>query len=41
MSFIPPKCTSCGGPLTRISNVCSDLACVDCRKIFNLLEVKN
>lgn len=41
MSFIPAKCTACGGTLTRKSNVDPTLICVnnDCKKEFQLLEV--
>jgi len=41
MSFIPPKCTACGGSLTRKSNVNSKLICVnqDCAQEFELIRV--
>lgn len=40
MSFIPPKCTECGGSLNRVSNVDSDLQCVDndCKAEFVLIR---
>lgn len=40
-SWIPPKCLQCGDSLIRISNVNSNLICVNnaCKQIFELTEV--
>lgn len=40
MSFIPPKCTGCGGSLSRMTSVNSDLICLesDCKAQFVLLR---
>ncbi len=38
--YIPPKCTQCGDPVSRISNVDSNLKCVNgnCKCTFEMVE---
>lgn len=36
-SFIPPICMSCGGMLSRISNVEYNLKCTSCHKVHNII----
>ena len=39
MSFIPPKCPQCGEPLKRISDKNPNVTCIECERVFELLEI--